>query len=90
MAKNKYVKIGIVRSGEYGSFVTTGETRNKNEKYNYNVEIRVTDSEGKQVLLVKNPLINVQDPRENPNITPERAAKIPDWLMKELFIKVAE
>jgi hypothetical protein len=90
MSKNKYIKVGIVRNGEYGAFISTGETRNKNEKYNYNVELRVTDADGKQVALMKNPLISVQDPRENPNITPERAAKIPDWLLKELYVKISE
>lgn len=93
MSKAKYTKIGIIRNSKdpeqakkRGPFISLGEATNSNPKYVRHVEVRVTDGEGNQLAYVKDGIITVQDPRNNPNRTEEQKAAIPAWLLKELFI----
>jgi hypothetical protein len=65
MAKNKYTKIGAVIQGEYGPFLVLGNTKSKDEKYNYEVQVMVKKADGTKVV-VKNPLLSLFDPRNSP------------------------
>jgi len=88
----KFTKVGVVRKstkpGKENSppFITLGNAQAKDKKYRTHCEIRVVDDDGNQLAYVKDGILFVQDPRENPNMTEERAAKIPDWLLKEIYI----
>lgn len=85
--KKKYTKVGAVLKGQKGnSFVVLGNTKSRNEKYNYNVEVRVTDSQGNAVTELRNGILSVFDPRKRPNITEEEAQRIPESVLFELFI----
>lgn len=83
MAK-RYDKVGTVLKNKKdgGKFIILGNTKNKNEQYNYSVDVRVTSSDG-TVRVFKNPLIGLQDPRTKKGVD---ASKIPDNLVAELVI----
>jgi hypothetical protein len=85
---SKLVKIGAVLKGERNNFGVTGNGKAKNEKYNYNVEIIVTDATGKEVGRSKNGLITMIDPRSKEQ--QDNSRKIPDNLRAEMFISVDE
>lgn len=42
------------------------------------------------VTLKKDQILNVQNPRKRPGITPEQLAKIPDFVLAEIFIPPAK
>lgn len=83
--KKKYTKVGSVMDGQYGKFISLGNDRSKDPKYNYTVQIRVTDGEGK-IVQSKNGRLSMMDPRKRPGITEDQASKIPESLVSELFI----
>ena len=85
--KSKWVKIGAVvkKKNGKGVCIITGNQNATNVKYKFNVEITVTDGEGKKVASFKNALLNVSDPRKRPGIKEEELAKIPASLVSELF-----
>lgn len=84
--KKKYTKVGAVLKGQKGSFVVLGNTKSRNEKYNYNVEIRVTDNSGNVITEQKNGILSVFDPRKRPGISEEDSARIPESVLYELFV----
>lgn len=84
--KKKYTKIGTVLLGQYGEFITLGDEKNNNANFKYNVEIRVTDNEGKKLFQGKNVRISMLDPRNKPGLTEEKREKIPKAISSELFI----
>lgn len=80
----RYVKIGTVMENEKGSYVILGDNRNPKEEYNYSVELRVLDSEGKVVHEMTNGFLSVFDPRNRPGISDEQRERIPAKLLYEL------
>ena len=62
----KYRKIGSVFKGKTGPFIALGDSKSKNEKYNFTVEIVVKDNQGKVIAEQKNGFINLNDPRKEP------------------------
>lgn len=86
--KKKYTKVGAVLKGTKGdnTFIVLGNTKSRNEKYNYNVEVRVTDNQGNVITQQKNGILSVFDPRKRPGLSEEDAKKIPDSVLFELFI----
>ena len=83
----KFTRLGVVMSRKdgKGTFVSLG-SRSKNEKYKLDVEVTVKDSSGKIVAQATNPILNVQNPRTNPNLTEEQIARIPDSIKNELVL----
>ncbi len=83
MAK-KYTEIGTVLKNKKdgGKFIVLGSTKNKNEQYNYSVDVRVTKSDG-TTQVFKNALVGLQDPRTRKGAD---ASKIPDVLVAKLVI----
>lgn len=83
----KYTKVGAVLQGKYGPFMVTGNTKATDAKYNYDVLVRVqeTDAEGKAVVKtqVKNHILTLQDPRDRKDAD---LSKIPDTLLYEVVI----
>ena len=85
--KKKYTKIGAVLKGQKdNTFIVLGNTKARSAKYNYDVEVLVTNGEGTVLTEKKNGIISVFDPRKRPGITSEEAEKIPDSVLFELFI----
>lgn len=82
MPKKKYTKLGVVWEGEYGPYVRLGESKSKNEQYNFEVQIMVKNSKGEKVALVKNPVLSLFDPRKNE----KRAGNVPEKLKYELML----
>lgn len=81
----KFVKIGNVIRNKHGKeALALGDNRNRDPKYNFSVEVIVRDNEGKEVHRQKDGFLNFHDPRKNPNITPERLAKLPEALFREV------
>jgi hypothetical protein len=80
---SKYVKVGAVLKGEKNRFMVTGNSKAKNAKYNYNVEVIVTDADGKEMARSKNGVLNLFDPRKKDGADLDR---IPDNLVAEVFI----
>lgn len=90
MNKPKYKKIGAVLRGDKGPFLVMGDTKAKNKQYQYDVELVVRDSDGKEVLKVKNPLISLFDPRTRPGITEEELERVPEKVRYEVCVKTPE
>lgn len=83
--QKKYTKIGAVLKGQYGPFIVMGNDRANKPEYKYEVQIMVRDAQGNQVVLVKNPMVKLQDPRSfvredgtSPNV--------PDKIMYDLTL----
>ena len=85
--KAKWHKVGAVvkKSNGKGVCILTGNSKAKDAKYQFTVELTVKDGNGKKLFSTTNPLLNVSDPRKRPGITEEDAAKIPASLVSELF-----
>lgn len=88
-AKRKIVKLGQVKKGKYGSYISTGNVRNKDPKYNYTVQIRVLEGspqtpeelkKAKVLFMATNPSIQMRDPHEN----------APDFIEQELTVSLPE
>lgn len=82
-AKSKFVKVGAVLKGKKSPFITLGNTKAKDPKYNYNVEVTVTDADGNVVASTTNGILTTLDPRKS-QFAGER--EIPDTLISEVFI----
>lgn len=63
MAK-KYVKLGVVLQNDKGPFIILGSKNNNNAHYNYTVQLRVKDADGKVVATVENPLVSMFKPKK--------------------------
>lgn len=83
--KKTYTKLGAILAGKKGPFLILGNSKASQAKYNYDVEVKVTNGEGKVLANFKNGLISCLDPRKRPNITEDEAKKIPDSVEFELF-----
>lgn len=89
--KKKFKKIGVVlRSDdqEKAPFIILGSSNNKDPKYNLDVGLRVVDNEGKELAKLKNCIITLRDPRNNPNLTEEKRAKISPKVLYDLGVWV--
>jgi len=84
--KSKFKKVGAVLKGNKGSFIVLGNSKAKNEKYNYNVTLTLTDSKGELLAEQTNGLLSVFDPRKRPGITDEERERIPESVLMELFV----
>jgi hypothetical protein len=91
MAK-RFIKVGNVMKKRDGSgvFITLGNSKAKNEKYRYSVELTVRDSTGKVVGTSRDCLLSISDPRSRPGITEEESARIPDSIKNELTLVIEE
>lgn len=80
-------KVGAVikKANGKGVCVITGNSKAKDPKYQFSVEVTIKDAEGKVVTKASNPLFTVSDPRKRPGIKDEDMAKIPASLVSELF-----
>lgn len=107
MAKRKNQQIGTVMrkthdNGRQSTFITLGNTRAKDPKWNYTVEFVVKDGNGNVIAKQTNGFVNVVDPRTQPQELleaglisedvaqqmMERAEKIPEAIVKQLFINL--
>lgn len=88
-SKKKYTKIGAVLKGDYGPYVILGNTRAKDQKYNYDVQVMVKGADGNKLALVKNPILTLRDPR---TITRKDGStpNVPESVLYELSIVEAE
>jgi uncharacterized protein YxjI len=50
------------------------------------VVVTISDANGNVVAEVENPRLFVRDVRENPNLTEEQRAKIPNWVLQDLTL----
>lgn len=83
MSEKKYknTRIGTMWKGKNDrKFIKLGDDSNQNEKYNYEVQILVKNSQGEKVALIKNPFVNLYDPRNNED------RNVPEKLLFELSI----
>lgn len=81
--KKKYHNVGVVLQGQYGPYLILGNTRAKDEKYNFDVIIRISTPSGEKTYQVKNPLLNLRDPRKQKN-KDGSDRKVPDNLLYEV------
>jgi hypothetical protein len=85
--KNKYVRVGnVLKSKEEtgGSYIALGSVKNKDPKYNTNVEVIVRDAEGKVLAKQINGFLGVFDPRSNSD------RKVPDHVLFDISLKMPE
>lgn len=74
------VKLGqLLKSKAGNDYIRLGDTNQKDEKFNYTVDIRITKANGEKVVL-KNPSVFLSDPRKNAK-NPE---KIPSFVLSDL------
>lgn len=84
--KNKtYTKIGTVLEGQYGPYIILGSSKNKDPKYDFEVQVLVKNAKGEKVKLVKNPLLSLYDPR-NRTDKDGNPRKVPDSVKFEVSI----
>ncbi len=72
-SKFRYVRLGSVlknKDGE-GSYIALGNTKAKEDKYNFSVELTVKDAAGNVVATQKNGYVSVFDPRTSRENVPE-------------------
>lgn len=82
MAKS-YTKIGAVLKNSKGDkFLVLGNSKSKNEKYNFQVDVRVTMADGTKKTFT-NALVGIQDPRRREGAD---LSKISDKLVGDLVI----
>lgn len=84
MSEKKYknTQIGTMWKGPNGrQFIKLGDVNNPKEKYRFEVQILVKNSQGEKVAVLKNPYINLYDPRNN-----EKRQNVPEKLMFELSV----
>jgi len=91
MAK-RFVKVGNVmkRKDGTGVFIALGNSKAKNEKYRYSVELTVRDFSGKVVGTTTDGLLSITDPRTRPGITEDQAANIPDSIKNEITLMIED
>lgn len=82
----KFHKIGTVNRKKDGSGFYIGMGNPKGKKYAFSVELVIKNAAGEVVHKVENPMVMIQDPRKRPGITEEQAAKIPEFIVNELFV----
>lgn len=83
--KNKYTRVGQVLKGkDGGSYITLGNDRNKDPKYNYSVELTVRNSAGEVVAKQTDGYLSVFDPRDGQN-----ADNVPDFVLFDISMKEA-
>jgi len=64
--KSKSVKIGkVLKTKKDSTVISLGQSGSKDPKYNYTVQLRVLNNEGKVVTTVTNPWVNIVKPHEN-------------------------
>lgn len=88
----KSFKIGSVNKKKdgNGTSIKLGSP-NKNPKYATTVEIIVRDSQGNVLARKKDgDYLTVRDPREREGITEEQAAKIPDFVLKDVVAIISD
>lgn len=83
----KKFKVGNVQTKKdgVGTTIRLG-SYSKNLKYATSVQLIVRDGAGNIVADVKDGYLQVIDPRTREGITEEQAAKIPDFVLKELYV----
>lgn len=93
----KSFKVGVVQKKKSGDGVTValGQPKAKDKKWVTNVEIRITDSDGKVLAHQKNGYLVVKDPRKRTNqdgsaLSAEQLSKIPEYIKNELYVMVEE
>lgn len=82
--KSKYVKVGAVMKGASNNYIILGNTKSKTKKYQYNVEMIVTDADGNELARLKNGLLSTFNPRKKEGV--EDVSRIPENLLAEVFI----
>ena len=83
---NKWHKVGKVvrKKDKTGSFIALGDSNSR--KFPFDVDIRIRNAAGEEVFVGTNVILNVQDPRNNPNLSEEQKKKIPDFILNELYV----
>ena len=86
MGKSNWHKVGriLVKKDESGQYIALGNPKDKYKPLN--VKVILTDASGEVVFEAENPLVTMQDPRDNPNLKPGQAEKIPSFILAELFM----
>lgn len=85
--KRKTVKVGaIIQNEGKQPVLILGNSRATNPKYNFDVGLRVIDSEGNELAKIQNGMLVLSDPRRNPNLTEEQKQKISSKLLYEVLI----
>lgn len=83
--KNKYTRLGQVLKGkDGGSYITLGNDRNKDPKYNYSVEVTVRNSSGEVVAKQTDGYLSVFDPRTDGH---GNRGDIPDFVLFDIAMK---
>lgn len=85
MNKPKNRRIGQIvknkdKKGNEFQSIKLGQTKNKDPKFNFTVQVRILDSEGNKVWSGENPYINLYEPHEN----------APDFVVHDLSVKLPE
>lgn len=78
--KKKSVKFGQIKKGKFGSYISLGNAKNKDPKYNYTVMVKVLNNEGVEVYKGKNPSVRMLEPNE----------KAPDFIIHDLVITLQD
>ena len=85
--KTKWQKVGAVLKGAKNNYLVLGNTKAQDNKYNYNVELTVTDMDGKVIVKTKNGLVSAFNPRTSQYASQNN---IPENLIAELFVPKGE
>ncbi len=77
----KTQQVGLLLTDDSGrERIQFGDTKNKNENYNYTVKLQVFNSSGGLVLEKTNPKITLWDPRDG----------APTWIKKNLTVDLVD
>jgi hypothetical protein len=80
----KFHRVGKIlrKKDKSGSYIQLGDVNNR--KSPYRVKLKVEDANGNEIVVCENPFIMIQDPRDNPNLSDENKAKIPEFILADL------
>jgi hypothetical protein len=87
--KRSYVRIGkvIKKKDGKGFTIKLGDPDGRYKPFKLKVMVEYPDG---STFEMANPWVQIQDPRSNPNLTPEQVAKIPEFIINDLIMIVEE
>ncbi len=79
--EKKTQQVGVLAVDKKGrENIQLGNLNSKDPSYNYTVQVRILDSEGKVIVTKTNPRLSLWDPKGNK----------PEWLLKNLTVDLVD
>lgn len=89
MSEKKYVQVGrLLKSKAGNEYISLGSEGNKNEKYDFEVQVMVKNAKGEKVALLKNPALFFSDPRRERE--DGSVPNIPEFILKNIGVTLGD